>query len=542
MKEYSGNIVDIVYKKIYKGRITIKGNKILCIEKTEDGDDCFIVPGFVDSHIHIESSMLSPGNFAAEVVKHGTVAVVSDPHEIANVLGVDGVDFMIKDAAKSPLKFYFGAPSCVPATDFESSGAKLDAATVKELLGREDIYFLSEMMNFPGVINNDPEVHRKLEAARLNNKLVDGHGPGLKGEDLKKYVSAGVHTDHECFTYEEAVDKINLGMIVQIREGSAARNFENLYKLIDEFPDNIMLCSDDLHPDDLIKGHINLLVKKALDKGLDLFNVLRAAIYKPIKHYNLPVGLLQDGDNADFIIVNNLKDFDVLETIIDGEAVYSNNKVLFEAFKPETPNKFYRNPISESSFKIESKGDKVRVIKVLEGELITKQFFTVPNSINNFIESDISNDILKVSVVNRYEKERPSVGLINGFNFKKGGIVSSIAHDSHNIIVVGVNDKVLSELVSWVQQNKGGIAVHDGNKIYGLPLPLAGIISDLSAVEVAISYAELDKKIRKLGSELRAPFMTLAFMALLVIPELKIGNKGLFDVTKFAFTNLFVQE
>ncbi len=542
MEEYSGNIVDIVSRRIYKGKLIVKENLIHSIEECDTVGNNFIVPGFVDSHIHIESSMLSPGNFAAEVVKHGTVAVVSDPHEIANVLGIEGVNYMINDAAKSPMKFYFGAPSCVPATDFESSGAKLDSKLVGDLLSRDDIFFLSEMMNFPGVIHGDPEVHRKLEAARKNNKKVDGHIPGIKGADLKKYVEGGIHTDHECFTYEEAVEKINLGMIVQIREGSAARNFENLYKLIDEFPEKVMLCSDDLHPDDLIKGHINLLIKKALDKNLDFFNVLRAAIYRPIMHYNLPVGMLQKGDPADFLVINNLKDFDVLETIIEGKTVFAKNEVLFRSVKPGTPNKFFKNFIDKTSFEIRDKGKNIRVIRVLDGELITEQFLAKPNVQNDKIESDVRKDILKISVVNRYEEEKPSIGFINGFKLERGGIVSSIAHDSHNIIVAGVNDEVLVKLVKWVQKNKGGVAVYDGNKIYGLPLPIAGIISDLSAKEVANIYADLDERIKKLGSTLRAPFMTLAFMALLVIPELKIGNKGLFDVSNFKFTDLFPEE
>ncbi|MCK4922120.1 MAG: adenine deaminase [Bacteroidales bacterium] len=540
MMEYNGIVVDIVNKTRFKGKVTVDGGIIKSIEKFDNAENCYILPGFVDSHIHIESSMLSPQNFATEAVKHGTVAVVSDPHEIANVLGVDGVDYMIDDSKKSPMKFYFGAPSCVPATDFENSGARLDTYEVDELLKRDDIYFLSEMMNFLGVVKKDTEVMRKIQSAKLANKKIDGHGPGLRGIDLKKYIEAGIQTDHECFSYEEAVEKINLGMKIQIREGSAARNFDNLYKLIDDYPDMVMLCSDDLHPDDLVKGHINLLIEKSLNKGLDLFNILRAVIYNPIMHYDLSVGMLQVGDNADFVIVKDLMKLKIQKTIIDGEEVYNNGSVLIQPEKPRVLNNFYTNKVDKDSFKIEKIGTKAKVIEIIDGELVTRQSVFKLNPKERFVSSDIENDILKISVINRFSKESPSVGLVKGFNLKRGGLISSIAHDSHNIIAVGTEDDILKELVLWVQDKKGGIAIHDGNAIFGLSLPIAGIISDLTAIEAAEKYRDLNTKVKALGSQLRAPFMTLAFMSLLVIPELKIGNKGLFDVNSFCYTNMFV--
>jgi len=540
MKEYSGTIIDIITKTSFKAKLEIENGIIKNVQKCDEVEDCFILPGFIDSHIHIESSMLSPQNFAAEAIKYGTVAVVSDPHEIANVLGVKGVDFMIRDGEKVPMKFFFGAPSCVPATNFESSGARLDSSDVEQLLKREDIYFLSEMMNYPGVIYKDEEVINKLMAAKKLGKKVDGHGPGLIGEDLKIYVRSGIDTDHECFTYEEALEKIKLGMKIQIREGSAARNFESLYKLVDDYPEMVMLCSDDLHPDDLVKGHINLLIKRSLDKGLNLYNILRAVIYNPIKHYNLNVGMLQIGDPADLVVVNNLREFKVLKTVIDGVEVCEKGKIKFNVGNPDKVNNFYLNKIDESFFKLKKKAKHAKIIDIIDGELVTKQSVFRLDTKLKYIESDVEQDVLKISVVNRYMEEKPSLGLIRGFNLKRGGMVSSIAHDSHNIIVVGTNDKIMLELVEWTQENKGGIAVHDGEKIYGLPLPIAGIISELPASDVAEKYAYLDTKVKEIGSRLRAPFMTLSFMALLVIPDIKIGNKGLFDGKRFEHTNIFV--
>ena len=538
MEIFSGNIVDPVSKRIYKGQIKVGDGVIKEINQKDDVNDVYILPGLVDSHIHIESSMLTPQNFSDAAIRFGTVATVSDPHEIANVLGEEGVNYMIENARDSQIKFFFGVPSCVPATGFESSGAKIDSKQVKNLLQRKDLYFLSEMMNYPGVIYQDPEVHRKINSAKEAGKRIDGHAPGLRGKDLDAYVKAGISTDHECFSLREAEEKLDKGMYIQIREGSAAKNFESLYSIIDKNPDKIMLCSDDLHPDDLVKGHINLLLKRCVEKKIDLFNAIRSVSVVPVNHYNINVGLLQVGDPADFILVNNLTEFQVLKTVIDGKIVFTRGDFPIKKKPQKLVNKFFVNEVHEENIKVPARGSKIKVIQIIDKELITKSIISDAKIENNCIISDVKNDILKIVVQNRYEKEPPSVGFIKGFELQKGGFVSSIAHDSHNIIAVGTEDRIITELIHWVNKNRGGIAVHTGQEIIGLNLPVAGIISDKPASEVAEMYLRLNNAAREMGCPLEAPFMTLSFMALLVIPELKIGNKGLFDVNHFKFTNL----
>ena len=538
MEIFSGNIVDPVSKRIYKGQIKVGDGVIKEINQKDDVNDVYILPGLVDSHIHIESSMLTPQNFSDAAIRFGTVATVSDPHEIANVLGEEGVNYMIENARDSQIKFFFGVPSCVPATGFESSGAKIDSKQVKNLLQRKDLYFLSEMMNYPGVIYQDPEVHRKINSAKEAGKRIDGHAPGLRGKDLDAYVKAGISTDHECFSLREAEEKLDKGMYIQIREGSAAKNFESLYSIIDKNPDKIMLCSDDLHPDDLVKGHINLLLKRCVEKKIDLFNAIRSVSVVPVNHYNINVGLLQVGDPADFILVNNLTEFQVLKTVIDGKIVFTRGDFPIKKKPQKLVNKFFVNEVHEENIKVQARGSRIKVIQIIDKELITKSIISDAKIENNCIISDVKNDILKIVVQNRYEKEPPSVGFIKGFELRKGGFVSSIAHDSHNIIAVGTEDRIITELIHWVNKNRGGISVHTGQEIIGLNLPVAGIISDKPASEVAEMYLRLNNAAREMGCPLEAPFMTLSFMALLVIPELKIGNKGLFDVNHFKFTNL----
>ena len=539
--EISGTIADVVNKIFYNGVVKVKGDKIIDIVKSDNVDNQFIIPGLIDSHIHIESSMLVPSEFAKVAVLHGTVATVSDPHEIANVLGVDGVNFMIDNGKTVPFKFFFGAPSCVPATKFETSGFELNSNDIEKLLKRDDVYYLSEMMNFPGVIYGDSEVIKKLNLSKKFNKPIDGHAPGLTGNDLKKYVKAGISTDHECSTIEEALEKINLGMKIQIRQGSAAKNFDALCQLIDMHPDKVMLCSDDLHPDNLIDGHINKLIKMSLEKGFDIFNVLRAATYNPVKHYGLNVGLLQKHDLADFIIVDNLKSFNVLKTFINGHLVAENKKSLFETKPVEIINNFSLKKIYKNDLLVKAVNHKkINVINAFDGELFTKNILAEPKVENNCVVSDIDNDILKIVVVSRYaETSKPVVGFIKGFGFKKGAIASSIAHDSHNVICVGTNDTDILNAITKVIDNKGGIVACDNKNVYDLPLPMAGLMSNKSGKEVADQYKLINDKAIEFGSGFSAPFMTLAFMALLVIPELKISDKGLFDGNKFQFTSLF---
>jgi len=531
----SGNVVDIITSKIYPAKITIADKKIVSIEPQNEQYDNYILPGFVDSHIHIESSMLPPSEFARMAAIHGTVATVSDPHEIANVLGKSGVVYMIEDSKSFPFKFYFGVPSCVPATDFETSGAKLNAQDIEEIFLEYDLKYLSEMMNFPGVIYDDPDVLAKIDIAKKFNKPIDGHAPGLRGEDARKYVQSGITTDHECFDLEEAREKIRYGMNIQIREGSAAKNFETLAPLIDESPAKCMFCSDDLHPDDLAKGHINLLVKRAIAMGYDLWDVLRIATLNPIKHYGLDIGLLQIGDSADFIIVDNLKDFKILKTYIEGEIVAENGKPSIPFKKSKCINNFQTNYKNSDDFKLSITNKTIPIMKAIDGELITERIDYEPEIIDDDVQSNIEKDVLKIAVVNRYKDVKPAVWLVNNFGLKRGAIASSVAHDSHNIIAVGVDNNSIAQAVNAIIDNEGGMAVFDGNEVFSLPLPIAGLMSDDDGWEVAHKYEELNRRAKSLGTKLTSPFMTLSFMSLLVIPKLKLGDLGLFDVERFEF-------
>jgi adenine deaminase len=551
MQIYQGIIVDAISRRQFKGEIAVENGKITHIEEKENDNEQYILPGLVDAHVHIESSMTVPSAFSQMVVAKGTVAVVSDPHEIANIMGEEGIDYMLEDSKKTPLKIFFGVPSCVPATPFESAGAVLDAAAVDRLLAREDLYYLSEMMNFPGVISGVPEVMAKLESAKKYGKVIDGHAPGLRGSDLEKYVSAGISTDHECFMYEEALEKIKLGMKIQIREGSSARNFETFYRLIDEYPGSVMLCTDDSHPDTLIyEGHIDKLIRRGQEKGLNIYNLIRAAVINPVEHYGLNVGLLREGDPADFIIIDNLKSFNVLSTFIDGNCVYKDRKVLFSLGKIPPKNVFNRSKISLDDVKLPlppadgdlGKTNKIRVIIAQDGELVTGQELAMPKVEDGNLVSDTERDILKLVVLSRYGNDPVQIGFIKNVGLKKGALGSSIAHDSHNIIAVGATDRAIVEVVNKLVENKGGIVVGTEEALLDLPLKVSGLMSTQSGDEVASRYELLNEEARKLGTSLKSPFMTLSFMSLLVIPELKLGDRGLFDVTKFEFVELFKKE
>lgn len=538
-----GNIVDIHGKEVYQGKIYYKNGLISSIEKCNTKSTQYILPGLVDSHVHIESSMTIPTRFAKMVVPRGTVAVVSDPHEIANVLGKDGVEYMMKEGQKTPLKCFFGVPSCVPATDFESSGGRIDAQDV-DFLFSKGAYFLAEMMNFPGVVFDDSGVYSKLDIAKKYKKPIDGHAPGLRGEQLKKYVFAGISTDHECSTLEEALEKIKLGMMIQVREGSAARNFEALHTLIKSHPDQVMLCTDDSHPDLIMRaGHIDRLVRLALGKGYSIFEIYKAAVLNPVNYYQLPVGLLREGDRADFIIVDNLVDFNVKQTYIDGVKVAENNEYLEKLDDIDLVNNFNCDVISRDDLivKMPEGVHAVKVIDVEDGELLTGEYLWRPEfQKTDVVNPDVDKDILKIVVVNRYQPSKPVVGFIRGFGLKYGAIGGSVAHDSHNIVALGCDDQSLFKVINKVIELKGGLVACDMSDIRVLPLPVAGIMSDKEGSEVAKEYAILNEFVFNSGSRLKTPFMTLAFMSLLVIPKLKIGDKGLFDVTSFSFTDLFV--
>ncbi len=538
-KIFEGNIVDVVAKRIFKGQIKVVAGHIADIKEMDVESDQYILPGLIDAHVHVESSMLVPSEFARLASVHGTTATVSDPHEIANVLGVAGVEFMIENAKKVPFGFNFGAPSCVPATPFETAGAELGADEIDQLLQRKDILYLSEMMNFPGVLFKDEQVMEKLAIAKKYNKPVDGHAPGVLGDDARKYAAAGISTDHECFTIEEARDKIAAGMKVQIREGSAAKNFEALVPLLNEHPDMIMFCSDDKHPDDLERGHINELIKRALHDGYSFIDILRACTYIPVKHYKLESGLLQTGDAADFCLIDNPESFNVLETWYRGGLIAKNGKSLIQSVESKQPNNFNARKITLEDIRIADEGRSVKVFEALDGQLITTVKSAQPKVLEGNLVSDNKADILKIIVMNRYAPTKPAVAFVQNFGLKKGAIASSVAHDSHNIIAVGCSDEDIVHVVNQIVDAKGGVACTDGEQDMLLPLPVAGIMSNDDAHKVARAYEDIDKMAKSLGSKLNAPYMTLSFMALLVIPELKLSDKGLFDGQKFEFTSVF---
>lgn len=544
-----GKFVDIRQKKIYPAEVKVENGKIISIypidgtrpdihRATIQDYQNFILPGFIDAHVHIESSMLIPSEFAKLAVVHGTVATVSDPHEIANVCGMKGVEFMIENGKTVPFKFYFGAPSCVPATTFETAGATLDSKDVEALLQRDDIKYLSEMMNFPGVLNGDEEVMKKISAAHRLDKPVDGHAPGLRGELAAQYIAAGISTDHECFTKEEALDKLKYGMKIIIREGSAAKNFEALIDLLNDYPDEIMFCSDDKHPDSLVLGHINQLCARAIAKGIDLFKILQAACVNPVLHYKLNVGLLREGDPADFIVIKDLEKFEVVKTFINGELVAENGKSLVRSQESGIINNFscLKKKVEDFSFPltIDHSQFTIPVIEALDGQLITNKLSIEPKVLNGKIVSDLDKDILKIVVINRYNDAPAAKSFIKNFGLKKGAMASSVAHDSHNIVAVGVDDESICKAVNLVIEKKGGVSAVGNGKVMVLSLPIAGLMSNEDGYKVAEEYTAIDKMVKEeLGSTLSAPFMTLSFMALLVIPHLKLSDKGLFDGDQF---------
>ena len=538
----SGNIVDALNSVIYAGTMVIKDGKIAAIEKEFVTYNTFIVPGLVDAHVHIESSMLVPAEFARLAAVHGTVAAVADPHEIANVLGVEGIDFMLENGKRQGFKFYFGAPSCVPSNRLETTGAAIGLKEVQELLARNEIKFLGEVMNFQGVVNGDIEVMSKLALAKQYGKRIDGHAPGLRGDDLSMYVDAGISTDHEVSDKEEGCDKIQKGMMIQIREGSAARNFNELVSLLRDHPSSCMFCSDDKHPYDLVKGHINEHVHGALDRGIDPFKVFRCASINPVKHYGLSVGLLQKGDPADFLVVDDLKNFNILKTYINGKLAADNGEPLLKSLPSTAPNNFNADPKALSDFSVRASGGIANVILAMDGSLKTGKLRIFPHVKDGFVRADPQRDILKMVVVNRYYDAPPAVAFVKNFGFKKGAIASSVAHDSHNIICVGVSDEDIKRAVNLVIENAGGIAAACSEFMECLPLPVAGLMSGKDGFEVAKKYRQLDSLAKTLGTGMQAPFMTLSFMSLLVVPQLKLSNLGLIDTAKMEFTSLFEEQ
>lgn len=541
--QITARLVDIKNKSIYPARISFADGRIMSVEKVTVSEEAalpYIMPGFVDAHVHVESSMLVPAEFARLAVVHGTVGTVNDPHEIANVCGLAGVEYMIENGKTVPFKFNFGAPSCVPATTFETAGAVLDAADIAELLKRDEIKYLTEMMNFPGVLNSDPEVLAKIKYAQNAGKPVDGHAPGLRGEQAKQYIEAGITTDHECFTADEALDKLKHGMKILIREGSAAKNFDALVDLLHDHPDHIMFCSDDKHPDSLVASHINELCSRAVHKDIDVFKVLQAACINPVEHYKLDIGLLNVGDPADFIVVKDLRNFEVLQTYIDGILVAENGISNIKSSTAGLVNNFQvteKTP-QDFAFTVSNSFDElIPVIEAIDGQLITNKLMVKLLPENGVLKSDLKDDILKIAVVNRYRDAPVVKSFIKNFGLTEGAIASSVAHDSHNIVVVGVDDESICKAVNLIIKAQGGVSCVSDNGESILALPVAGLMSNEDGYKVAKAYTAIDKKAKLLGSTLSAPFMTLSFMALLVIPHLKLSDKGLFDGAEFKLIN-----
>lgn len=532
--------MDVVRGRIFPGSIEVSEGKIMAISEGPVDEEVYILPGLIDAHIHIESSMLIPSEFARLAVVHGTVATVSDPHEIANVLGIDGIRFMIANGKRVPFKFCFGASSCVPATPFETSGASIDVDDVEALLQMEEVGYLSEMMNFPGVLAEDPVVMAKLALARKYGKPVDGHAPGLRGDEARRYIEAGISTDHECFTLEEAREKAGYGMNILIREGSAARNFDALAPLLDEYPGQVMFCSDDRHPDDLARRHINDIVRRAISLGYDPMTVIRACTLNPVRHYRLNVGLLQPGDPADLAVVSDLREFRVLRTYIDGIPVAADGQSLIPHLEERPVNRFNARKIKPEDLVVKPEGNRIRVIEALEGQLITHELSEASVTAGTNVVSDVAHDVLKLIVMNRYSPSAPAIGFVKNFGLKRGAIASTVAHDSHNIIAVGATDEEIALAVNALVDSNGGVCCADGSDVQLLPLPVAGLMSVDDGFSVARQYEAIDQAARDLGSRLQAPFMTLSFMALLVIPALKLSDKGLFDGNSFQFTSLFL--
>lgn len=536
-----GNLVDIPNKVVYSAEITVDNGYIVSIQKIhEDASLPYVLPGFIDAHVHVESSMLVPSEFARLAVVHGTVATISDPHEIANVCGMEGVDYMIANGKAVPFKFYFGAPSCVPATPFETAGAEITVQDIHDLLERKEIVYLAEMMNWPGTVNRDPLVMEKIAMAKKYGKPVDGHAPGLMGDLAKQYASAGITTDHECFTLSEALDKVRLGMKIAIREGSAAKNFDALIDLIDDYPDMVMFCSDDKHPDNLAVSHIDELVRRAIAKGKNVFDVLRAACLTPIAHYKLEVGYLQVGHPADFILVEDLKRFKVLKTYIDGRLVASGGTTRIPRVENTIINNFQTGPKSIGEFELRANSTNVRVIEALDGQLITPELTGEILVKEGFAQANVAADILKLAVVNRYIDAKPAIAFIKNFGLQSGAIASSVGHDSHNIIAVGADDASICQAVNALIEVKGGVVAVNADRTEVLPLPVGGIMSAEDGYTVAKAYTAIDQMAKEMGSTLQSPFMTLSFMALLVIPELKLSDKGLFNGKEFRFTEVFL--
>jgi len=531
-----GNILNVFTGDIYPAEIIIEDGIIKMVRKIKADFDGILLPGFIDSHTHIESSLMTPSSFAEATIPHGTTAVISDPHEIANVMGLEGIDFMIDDSKRVPLKFFFTAPSCVPATEFETAGAKIGINEIRTLLERDDIVALGEMMDFPGVISENPEVIKKIEVAREACKPIDGHAPLLSGDDLCKYVEKGISTDHESVYAEEAREKKELGMKIMIREGSSAKNLQDLASMGGDF-----LVSDDIEPRDLIEGHMNAILRKAVEYGIDEVEAVRMVTINPADHYSLDFGAIAPGRSADIVLVDNLKNFTVKKVFIDGRLVAKDGKRLFKIRGEErTPlqGKIRIKDLEPSRLEIQAPGNKarVRIINVFDGQIITSESAQELPSIDGIIQPLPEDDILKASVIDRYGHGNIGNGFVKGFGIQEGALASTVAHDSHNLIVVGTSTDYMMEAIDVLKGVGGLVAVAPDEYIH-LKLPVAGLMSHERVNILAYKARQLNDFVADMGSSLSNPFMTMSFLSLLVIPRLRLSDKGLFNVEERCFVD-----
>jgi adenine deaminase len=530
-----GNLVDVVREAVFPARIETSHGIITLIERVDKEFRDFLVPGLIDAHIHIESSLLSPSRFAEAAVPHGTTAVIADPHEIANVLGLEGIDYMVRDAAAVPLRFYFTAPSCVPATPFETSGAVLGPREVEKLLERDNFIALGELMNYPGAIRGDPDVIAKIDVARRLRKPVDGHCPLLSGEPLRAYVGLGISTDHECTTAAEALEKHALGMRVMVREGSVSKDLEALAPFARDH--EFLLVSDDLLLPDLLRGHLDRSLAAAVSLGIDPFRALRAATINPARHYGLPLGLLEAGRMADIVRVADLGSFRILEVYIGGRRAAGQGRPTFVARPEPLPGRLSVRERSPRDFAVRASGPsaKVRSIGLVKDSLLTQSLKATLSVEDGLVMPDADRDILRIAVVNRYRDAPVANGFVTGFGLKDGAIAGSVAHDSHNIIAVGAGAGDVADAVNRVIREGGGFSACASGRGAILPLPVAGLMSAEPAAAVGETLDRLHAMAEAQGSTIPRPFMAMSFLSLLVIPSLKIGDRGLFDVDAFRF-------
>lgn len=530
---------------VHRGRVV--GFDCYSAKETFDLRGFILSPGFIDGHVHIESSMATVPEYARAVVPKGTTSVIIDPHEIANVLGMEGIRYMLNSSRQVPLNVYVMLSSCVPATNLETSGAVLNADALAELINDERVLGLAEMMNYPGVIFRDPEVLKKIRLA--GRKRVDGHAPGLTGKDLAAYITAGIKSDHESTSLPEAQEKLRQGMYIMLREGSAAKNLKDLLPLITPINSRrFLFVSDDRHPADILReGHVDFMVRTAIKHGLDPITALQIASLNAAEYFGLrDLGAIAPGYRADIVVLDSLHSPNVIKVIKDGKLVAENGhlQALHEAAPAPKALTVRIGRIDASSFEIEAKSSKARVIGVIPDQIITKSLACDVRAVGGMVAADTNEDVLKMAVVERHNASgNIGLGLVRGFGLQSGAIATSVAHDSHNIAVIGVDSEEMLAAVLVVKEMNGGlVVVKDGHAKARLALPIAGLLSEMDMGDVADGIGSCIEAAHDLGCSLKDPFMTLSFLCLPVIPELKLTDKGLVDVNKFSFVSLFIED